>query len=301
LFSFYEVLNYWLIRKKAFKSSALNKVSRRSVEGGVQTFFGFRNNALGLFIGDITGNLINVISAIIQIRRKKFSLEWVSRENMKAVLKRYSYFPKYNLIPTILNAASLAIPLLVINKLFDPVQVGYIDLSRQVLAVPLALVSITIGQVLLQRLAQKRNENLSILRDLKVLFYGLTITAVLEILIILLFGEFLFGFVFGKSWIISGTYSKILVFSYSVKFVMTTLSIAFIALEKIKLIAIWQISYFAAIVVLFFVRDLSLMQFLGLYVAIELISYSIYFGLLVNTVKKYEKGLLESNISSTNI
>lgn len=295
LFSIYEALNYWLIRKKAFKSSALNKISRRSVEGGVQALFGFRHNVFGLFIGDICGNMVNVISAVFQIKRKSFTMAKVSRSKMAAALKRYSHFPKYNLIPTLLNAASLAIPLLLINKLFDPVQVGYIDLSRQVLAVPLALISITIGQVLLQRLAQKRNDKLSILFDLKSLFLGLAVTAVLEIIIILFFGEFLFGIVFGKSWIISGSYSKILVFSYSVKFVMTTLSIAFIALEKIKLIAIWQVSYFCAILLLFFVRNISVVQFLGLYVIIELVSYSIYFGLLVNTVKKYEKGLLELN------
>jgi O-antigen/teichoic acid export membrane protein len=289
LFSIYDVFNYWLIRKKAFKSSALNKISRRLVEGGVQAFFGFRHNIYGLFFGDIIGNLINVISAIFQVRRKNFTMSFVSRVNLTAVLKRYSHFPKYNLVPTLLNAASLALPLLFINKLFDPIQVGYIDLSRQVLAVPLALISITIGQVLLQRLAQKRNNNLSISQDLKVLFYGLGITAVLEIIIILFFGESLFGIVFGKSWAISGSYSKILVFSYSVKFIMTTLSIAFIALEKIKLIAIWQISYFCAISLLAFVGKITVVQFLGLYVAIELISYSAYFVLLVKTVGKYEK------------
>ena len=289
LFSIYDVFNYWLIRKKAFKSSALNKISRRSVEGGVQAFFGFRHNTFGLFFGDIIGNLVNVISVLFQVRRKNFTTSHVSRANLLTVFKRYSHFPKYNLIPTLLNAASLALPLLLINKLFDPVQVGYIDLSRQVLAVPLALISITIGQVLLQRLAQKRNDRLSILFDMKVLFLGLAFTALIEIVIIVFFGEFLFGIVFGKSWIISGTYSKILVFSYSVKFVMTTLSIAFIALEKIKLIAIWQISYFCAILLLSLLSNISVIQFLGLYVAIELISYSIYFGLLVKTVKEYEK------------
>ena len=61
LFGASQSINYFLIREKAFKASAINKISRRIAEGFTQVIFGLIKQPVGLVIGDIIGNLSNNI------------------------------------------------------------------------------------------------------------------------------------------------------------------------------------------------------------------------------------------------
>lgn len=70
-FSIYQSFNYWLIRKKAFKASSINKITRRSFEGLTQLGLGYKQLSFGLFIGDFIGNLANSISGALQIKKKR--------------------------------------------------------------------------------------------------------------------------------------------------------------------------------------------------------------------------------------
>jgi hypothetical protein len=82
------------------------------------------------------------------------------------------------------------------------------------------------------------------------------------------------------------------VFSYSLKFVVSPISIVFPALEKIKIASIWQIFYFCAIITLIFLPKIAINDFLLIYVGIELIAYTIYFLLIYRITKNYDKSLI---------
>ena len=117
-FSMYQSMNYWLIRKKAFKASANNKIVRRCTEGIVQTGTGFLKIPGGLFLGDLCGNIANTISGLWQIKKQGFSFKFISRKKISYVFKRYIDFPKFNLIPTLLSSAATVLPFLFINKFY---------------------------------------------------------------------------------------------------------------------------------------------------------------------------------------
>ena len=62
--------------------------------------------------------------------------------------------------------------------------------------------------------------------------------------------------------------------------------------NKIKLNSIWQVFYFMAICSLLLIRDVSIIDFLKCYVAIEIIMHTVNLILLFVIVKKYEQTIL---------
>ena len=292
LLSSYHAINYWLIRKKAFKASSINKMSRRSIEGVFQLSLGILRKPFGLAIGDFFGNLANIISGLIQLRKSSFRFSNINWATIKYVAKRYIEFPKYQAIPYLLNTISLLFPIFIINRIYSEEITGYYDLSRMVLALPLALISMSISQVLFQKLTEKKNKRLPVLKNILNTSKILALLTIPAIIILYFFGTEIFGFLFGKEWGVSGEYTSILVFSYSLKFVVSPISIVFPALEKIKIASIWQIFYFCAIITLIFLPKIAINDFLLIYVGIELIAYTIYFLLIYRITKNYDKSLI---------
>jgi O-antigen/teichoic acid export membrane protein len=287
-FSIFQSMNYWLIRQKAFKSSANNKIVRRGIEGVIQTVSGVFKIPGGLFFGDLAGNLANVLAGIRQLFRNDFDLKFVSLKKIKCVLKRYSDFPKFNVLPTLLSSAATVLPFLFINKLYSTETVGYLDLSRLVLSIPLIFISSSISQVFFQQTTEKKNSSLSIKKDVMNILYVLLAIVLIEALLILLFGPALFGFVFGSRYEVSGLFSQILVFSFALNFIGSAFSSIFITFEKIRLNSIWQIIYFLAICSLLFLKKTDIYDFLKIYVLIEICMHTAYCVMVYFIVSRYE-------------
>jgi len=162
------------------------------------------------------------------------------------------------------------------------------------LALPIALISATIAQVLLQKTAESKNNNKQIfplITNISAILFSLSVVGVL---IISFWGNELFVFVFGEQWASSGDISRILVFAFAIKFIVSPLSSIFISLEKIKISSMWQMAYFIVICSLFFLNKYTLEEFLKTYVIIDLIAYSIYYLLILFVVKKYDAQLLNN-------
>jgi O-antigen/teichoic acid export membrane protein len=291
LYGCYQSMNYWLIRQKAFKASTTNKIIRRLVEGSVQTTFGVLRIPGGLFIGDLLGNLANVISGVKQIIKNFFSLKQVSATKIHFVANKYKDYPKFNVLPTLLSSAANVLPFLFINKMYSTETVGYLDLSKLVLSVPLVFISSTISQVLFQQITSKKHDSLSIKGDFKNVFLVLISVIILELMVIFLFGPWLFGFAFGSNYELSGKFSQILIFSFALNFIGSTFSSVFITFNKLKLNSRWQIVYFIAICSLYFFKNLSISNFLILYVAIEVAMHLCYCLIIYYIINEYEKSI----------
>lgn len=292
IFGIYQSINYWLIRQKAFKASTSNKIVRRTVEGAVQGILGFFKIPGGLFIGDLSGNFANVIAGIRQIFKNKYELRFVSRKKIVYVFRKYIDYPKFNVLPTLLSSAATILPFLFINKMYSTEIVGYLDLSKLVLSIPLIFIASTISQVFFQQTTEKKHNLLSIKNDVKNILYLLLVVIFIEFIVIEFLGPQLFGFVFGDRYAVSGDYSKILIFSFVLNFIGSTFSSIFITFEKIRLNSIWQITYFAAICSLLLFKDLDIYDFLKIYVAIEIVMHLIYCTMIYFIVNGYEKKII---------
>jgi O-antigen/teichoic acid export membrane protein len=292
LFGSYQSINYWLIRKKGFVALSVNKFVRRGVEGVSMVTFVFTRVANGLIFGDLLGHIANIFSGLVQGIKSGLSIRLFSLRKMVYVLKKYSHYPKYNFLPSFMEACSFLLPVLLINKFFSTESTGYFDLCKLLLSVPLALIATSLSNVLLQRISEKDRLNLSIKSDLLNVLKFIALIVVAEITVILFFGDELFRLFFGPEWEISGRISKILVWSFSFNFLTSSFSSIFISLKKIKLLSAWQIFYFGAIILLLFFNNLSFESFLKVYVTIEVVCSTILSILLLFVITRYEKNIV---------
>jgi len=292
LFSTYQSLNSWLIRRRKFFSVSLNKLVRRSSEGMAQISLALLRSFNGLIYSDIIGQVANVTTVAIQTRKNELNLKLISFVKLKYVFRKYSEFPKFNLIPAFMSSCSYLLPPIFINKFFSPETAGFFDQSKLLLSIPLAFISSSISNVLLQRISEKFNKKESFLTELKPVLYIVVLISIVEIISILLFGEDLFKIVFGARWITSGKISKIMVWSFAFNFIVSSFTSIFVSMRRIRTFSIWQSFYFFSILLLLFFKHLPFTDFLKIYVLIEVICYFVVALIMFTIIYRYESSLI---------
>lgn len=288
LFSIYQAFNYFLIRIKNFKLVGLNKVIRRLFEGFSQTTVGLTFSNFGLIIGDIIGNSVIIIYSIFKLRKNFSFFGGEESSGFKEVAIKYKSFPIKSALPSLMNAISRLIPIIMVSKFFSSEITGYFDLARVVLIIPLSLISVSLNQIIVQRFSELRNNGLSIKRDAINIFIILLVISVLFVIVIKLFGVTLFTTIFGSQWESSGVFAEILVYAFAIKFLISPFNSSFIAFEKIGLFSVWQTLYFLLIISLFFIPFNNIVSFLQFYMLFEVIAFTIAGVLNFSILFKYE-------------
>jgi O-antigen/teichoic acid export membrane protein len=294
LFSSYGSLNAWLIRKKKYVAISVNKLVRRSTEGVSQVGLALLKIPNGLIYSDLIGQVANVATVAVQTRSTGLNLRQISIPKLKYVLRKYSEFPKYNLIPALMSSSSYLLPVIFINKFFSPESAGFFDLSKLVLSIPLAFIASSLSSVLLQKVSEKYNRKESFINDLKPVIIMVGMISFAEILLIMFFGEDIFKIAFGKQWIASGSISRIMVWSFAINFIVASLSNIFVAMRRIKSYSLWQFCYFLAIISLVLFKHLPFTDFLKIYVLIEVVCYLVIGCMMIFIIYRYEAEIRKS-------
>jgi len=289
LFSAAQTMNYWLIRKKAFKASAYNRVGRRVTEGVMQSGGGLAGWQGALLWGELLGRGAFLFMAFSQSLKKGFTHRHIEWSEMKRVAARYRDFPLFQTLPALLNTLSLMVPVLMINSYYTAKATADFDLCRQVLMLPLALITTAMSQLLLQKFSEQRNRKLPIMPGFLKLTLFNTAFAVGVVVFFRLAGRPLFVFVFGEEWGTAGEYAALLAPAFMLQFIVSPLSTLIVALEKIRLGALWQVILFAGVLSLAAFRHLDERTFLAAFTWIIIGLYLIYWLLLFFIVARYEK------------
>jgi O-antigen/teichoic acid export membrane protein len=234
------------------------------------------------------GDIINFFGGFWQAKR--LGLNFVFRlHNIRPTLQKYWRFPIYHAFPSLLNTISLTLPVFIVNAAFGKAQTGQFDLSRMVLSLPMALISISLSQVYLQHQAERIRKQQAIVPDFKKVSLTLLLLSLPLAIFLLLFASPLFAFIFGPEWRLAGQLTGVLIFGQTLKFVVSPLSSTLVALQEVRFSAIWQILYFSAMLWLYVNPGQSIQDFVWRYCLVDLIAYSCYYGLIYNRVKHYEK------------
>lgn len=281
LLSIFQILNFWLIRKKRFKSISINKLSRRLVEGGTQSIFAFSKFSNGLVIGDIAGQLTNSAVSFYQSFKSGYKLQLPLGLKSKQLLKEYILFPKISLIPAVMSAICYMMPVVFINKYYSAQQAGYFDLTKLILSVPLALIASSFSSVVLNKTSECYRNGKPFLNEIRPLIWIVVAISILEILLILFWSEFFFTLIFGEKWLPSGTMAKYLVFPFALNFITSSFTSVFVAINKIAWQSVWQLFYFMLIFLLPFLSGLSFENFILAYTAIEIVANVVMIVLLI--------------------
>lgn len=291
LYNTYQIFNYWLIRKKKFREITVSKLVRRGSEGVVQTSFAFIRYGIGLVIGDIVGQIANVVYAVHKSVQSGFSLKIVSWKKMIYVAKRYIDFPKFTLVPALMSAISFMLPPIIISRYYSAEYTGYFDLTKLLLSLPMAFIATDVAKVILQKVAEKFRNKVSFWSELKGVLVLIVSICICEIIIIIFWGTGLFCFFFGDNWAVSGEISKIMVWSFVLNFITSSFSSIFVAMKKIKIYSVWQLFYFVGIMSLHFFTNRNFFDFLNIYVCIEVFCYLVSILLMAVVIFRYEHGL----------
>lgn len=216
----------WSIRTKAFKAisrqQVVNSVSANIFRVGLG-YMGF--GALGLIFGTFIGYIISSVWFVrdfLTLTREKFNK--YSRKKTGVLLKEHKAFPIINLPHVTMDLGRDLLVAALIVYFFEKDIFGQYNHSYLILRLPLAVVGIAVGRVFYQRCLELVNEGKSVVPLLKKTLRTLILLSVLPFLIIYLFGQPMFEFVFGANWGKSGSYSEIMSIWYMMLFLAAPLS-----------------------------------------------------------------------------
>jgi O-antigen/teichoic acid export membrane protein len=217
--AFYRLINAWLVRLRDFRKIAAAAAVQGITIVTCQLTLGFAGiGVIGLLMGPILGPAVGIyimtrssIPTWLEIRRFSKTRAW-------ALLKRYSQFPKYSAPQVTINSIGGNLPGLLFAGLFGLDVAGLYFLGHRVLRHPADLVGESFRQAFYPDLIEAEREGES-----KKLAIRATLIATALVsppaLIIWLFAEPVFSYVFGNEWETAGTYASVLVFMVLSSFV----------------------------------------------------------------------------------
>ena len=111
------------------------------------------------------------------------------------------------------------------------------------------------------------------------------------IIIIMSLGPWLFSIFFGKGWRISGQYAQIFVWLAAIRLVVSPFNIVFTIFEKVKILAIWQVSFFIGILLSPIFKFLDFRQFILVLVILNSTFYIINYKMTIRVLSENDKNL----------
>jgi O-antigen/teichoic acid export membrane protein len=208
------LLEYWANRKKSYALISRNKVlfSLSYPALSILLYYLFGSHASCLIVSSLLAS-----SMVFAVMYTKMNLagQIPSRDrdgtiSLLSVAKKYRQFPKFNLSMTLFDQLTTSLPVLMFTTLFSPTIAAYFALASNVLRLPATLVGQSIGQVFFEEAARSRDDPARLrsltIRNIKML----ALVGVMSSLPVLLFGPWLFSFVFGASWEKAGVFAQIM-------------------------------------------------------------------------------------------
>lgn len=272
------ILTQWMYRKKNFKFIS-NKNILQSVSGNLTKIgLGVLNfKSVGLIIGRIMiigGAVIPLISNFV--KENISFMKNISIKSLYNVAKKYINFPLYQ-TPSILSTnLRNQLPIIMLSPLFGSQVIGYIGLTDQIIRLPMTLIGKPVMSVFYSEIASLGSENPEEIKKIsKKLFKQLLILGLVPLLIIVIFGPFLFSFVFGNEWAESGVYARILMFYIYADFIFSPVSRVFEVFNKQKTKMIIDVSGLLSLILTFIIGG-----YLNLHVFIMLSIYTLIMSLI---------------------
>jgi O-antigen/teichoic acid export membrane protein len=205
--------------------------------------------------------------------------------------RRYIQFPKYALLPALINTLGTFLPLFLVMHFFTVESTGLYNFARQVAAFPFLMISASLGQVLFQRFSAMVNQQVALMDYFNLWLRKLVPYALLYVLVVAAAGPVLFEWVFGPAWMASGRYAQVFALPVALQCLISPLSVALPAIERMKRSAVWPFLYVAMMLSTLLFDFKSIFSLLWFMVAIEALAY-IGYGLIIRyEIIKYDEGI----------
>ncbi len=286
LIGLYQALSYWSTRKQDFNWLSISRLSQFTIAIASQVAIGLltKSGAIGLVSGQILGQFVGTAVLAGQIwQTYQFQLtKVVNWKGIKSQAQRFKKFPIYTSLPSLLDSLAVVMPVLFFTNVFGTTTTGYFSLATRIINLPSSLISASVSQAILPRLALDKAQTGTTAPLVEKVLNRLIILA-LSLFIVMQFSPFIFQIVLGKTWIIAGIYAKIMAAAVTIRFVVSPLSVVLIAYEKQEMLAYWQFAYMTSTVIALSLSTFYSDPVVSLYflVVTDLILCSIYLYLIL--------------------
>jgi O-antigen/teichoic acid export membrane protein len=208
--------HHWLARKKQFGALSRISIAEATIVGAGKTAVGFIAATAPVLLASVA------LSGVLKVLLMWFSARDTltprddpaapedrgAEVSMREAAYRYRDFPLYRAPLDWLNNVSYGIPSLMLAALLGPAAAGFYVLAFRVVSLPITVIASAVGTVFLPRIAEASHKSES-LRPL--LLKGTTALAVLGLVpfgFMMVFGPWIFSFVFGTEWAPAGEYAR---------------------------------------------------------------------------------------------
>lgn len=289
-YNVYIVFDNWLNRVENFSLMAKGKVMQKSITIIISLAF----SSLGHFalsVGRIIGQTLTAIIFWAKSRDVKWNQSGYKNaiSELKRVAVEYNHFPLYLLPSSLANKFSNNIPNLLLGKYFSFDVTGYYAWSFRIIGSPMNIITSSISKLLYSKTTELNNANKSLLPIVRSTYIKMAAAATVPFLLLGVFAPEIFGFVFGKDWVIAGVYTQLLMPWLFMVFLNNPVSVIFLVLKKQKQLFRYEFVLLLARLCAFFVGALvfkSQMITIGLYSAVGFV-FSLFLLFYTINLAKY--------------
>lgn len=215
-----QVSEQWLIRTNQFAINAKANFLQSVITNVSSVSIGLiYPTATVLVLLQTLGNGVRAIIMVLLARKSKYK-ENIDEEKVlskRQLAKKYIDFPIYRAPEVLISSVSQNLPVLLLAGLFGPAAAGFYNIGRTVLGLPSRLIGQSIGDVFYPRISEAANNGENLNKLIKKATFLLGVIGILPFGIVIFFGPFLFGIVFGEGWEVAGEYARwIALSSYSI-------------------------------------------------------------------------------------
>ena len=217
-------LSAWGNRLLMYKSISMQRIITAIVTPVTSIIVGLLfKSVAGLFLGMLLGQFIGVmLLSRAYLAAAKYAV--IPLREMLRTFKRHSAFPKFNFPSEFINLVIAQFPAFILGRFYSIASVGHYNLSNRMLSMPTMFISQAVGEVFKKRASMEFHSTGNCLGTFKRTFFTLALISIFPFLLIFLFGPALFGFVFGKQWIEAGTFTRIMVIMFFLRFTVSPLT-----------------------------------------------------------------------------
>ncbi len=228
-------MTYFANRRQDYFTMARSKMVRScsvAVVGITLGVAGF--GAAGLLSGVLLGTLAGVGYLLYRYRMQMSGsvIRW--SRSKKELLEKYKDYPRYNATSGLLNGLTSSMPIFFLTNYFSGDVVGFFALVVRVTEAPLTLISPSVSQVNLKTIVDYKNNNQWEQLYTHLLKTIMTLLAIvcLPVVLLWIYSPEIFALLFGKDWKAAGAYMQILIPAFVVRFLVSSISSTYGALNK---------------------------------------------------------------------
>lgn len=206
-----QVTEQWLIRTKQFGITAKVSVLQALIINGSKVGIGFLYpSAIVLIVLSAISNGFKAFMLNFFAKKRDNNLDErvIEEISLKKLAKKHRDFPIYRAPEAFLHAITQGLPVLLLGGFFGAASAGFYSIGRTVLQLPSLLIGKSVGDVFYPRISEAANNNENLTGLIKRATTMLGLCGLIPYGVIILFGPWLFGLVFGESWINAGEYAR---------------------------------------------------------------------------------------------